>query len=223
MKKKYANVDISPTYGDWTVLSAPVTRWSLARLPCRCSCGTERTVSLYALINGRSHSCGCGHHRALLNSVTHHGQCRVGQKTRTYRAWQAMRTRCDNPQGKDKLWYKGVTYCERWRSFENFYADMGDATEGMTIDRIDSSGDYSPENCKWSTAKQQANNRSNNVIITHNGESLTVTQWAERMGVRPQTLFSRINLGWAPADVVSTPLRNRWSRQRKNKMAALNK
>jgi hypothetical protein len=94
--------------------------------------------------------------------------------------------------------------CERWNEYENFLADMGEAPEEMSIERIDNELGYSPENCKWATAKEQANNRSGNVNVTYNGETKTVAQWAEIVGIERKTLEYRIRAGWEASRALTT-------------------
>jgi hypothetical protein len=118
-----------------------------------------------------------------------------------------MIKRCTNPNFKRYQDYggRGIKVCDRWMDFANFYADMGDAPPGMSIDRIDNDGDYTPENCRWATTKQQCNNKRNNRILTLNGVSLTATQWCERIGLSQQTLASRLRAGWPVERALTEP------------------
>lgn len=112
-----------------------------------------------------------------------------------YRAWKGMRARCYSPCNKHmgKYQEEGIKVCERWNSFDNFYADMGDRPEGYTLDRIDSSKDYSSENCRWASWSTQAKNRRDfNTIITYNGKTQCLKDWAKEYGIYYQTLVARI-------------------------------
>lgn len=129
------------------------------------------------------------------NNVRHgHARESTG-RTPTYRAWDGMRDRCRNPNATHYAYYggRGIRVCERWMdSFANFLADMGEAPVGTSIDRIDSNGHYEPGNCRWSTPKEQARNRSNNRPITFKGRTQTLAAWGEELGLSVQTLSWRI-------------------------------
>lgn len=180
-------------YGSLTILSfvgsAP------ARWVCQCECGHMLVVAGTDLRAGRFKSCGCKSPRFTSERVVTHGKSR----SRTYRIWHDMKQRCsDVAKGKSrKLYYeKGIRVCIEWLSFERFYKDMGDAPDGMSIDRINGNGNYEPKNCRWASSKTQANNMSSNHMIDFNGKSMTLSEWASEIGVKPNTLLYRIKRGW---------------------------
>lgn len=126
----------------------------------------------------------------------------------TYKTWDAMRYRCLNESSKDYPRYggRGIKVCDRWKnSFEAFLSDMGVRPEGMTLDRIDGSGDYEKDNCRWATPIEQARNRRGNVVIEYKGESGNVSYWAEKMGLERKTLEYRIRKGWDVERALTTP------------------
>lgn len=132
---------------------------------------------------------------------------RAGRKTRTYRIWEAMRRRCNDPSFDSYRFYgaRGVAVCARWQRFENFLADMGDAPTSMSLDRKDTHGNYDPTNCQWATEKDQQNNRANNNLLTLDGVTLNLTQWSEKTGIARGTLRRRIASGWPTGDVLNRP------------------
>lgn len=133
---------------------------------------------------------------------TKHGLC----NTKVYRAWVTMRSRCEDTNNKRYHRYggRGIKVCDRWQSFDMFYADMGDAPHGASLDRIDNDGDYEPGNCRWATPTQQQNNTSNNRTYTHDGKTQTLAQWARDLGIAYHVLRYRLNKGWQPPKLFTT-------------------
>lgn len=181
----------------WLVLGEPTGSARHPKVSCVCDCGTNRMVDVYSLRSGGTRSCGCliGETASKLRAT--HGQSRVGKMTPTYRSWMLMNRRCHNEHSKEYYMYggAGVTICERWSSFENFYADMGERPAGTTLDRIDGTRGYSPDNCRWATPAQQSLNRKSTHWIEHNGRRLCVKQWAEELGVSDNTIYRRLKGG----------------------------
>lgn len=133
-----------------------------------------------------------------------HGQ----SNTKDYRRWQGMLRRCDQPSSSGFKDYgaKGITVCDRWKTFENYMEDMGPCPPGMSLDRKDSSKGYCPENCRWATLKQQNRNRSNTKFLTKDGVTRSIGEWAEVTGLRINTIWNRVVQG-LPIEIVLGPLR----------------
>jgi len=148
----------------WTVLETGYTVPNgAATLPgalCRCICGTERIVAV-CKIGKRSKTCGSctkkGKPPGDGQNNYRHGQC----NSPTYISWYGMKYRCSNPKNSRYKDYggRGISVCERWLSFTNFLADMGERPEGMTIDRKNVNGNYEPSNCRWATPIEQSANK----------------------------------------------------------------
>ena len=134
-----------------------------------------------------------------------HGQSKKGSESGAYKSWSRMKVRCLNKNDKSYQRYGGIgiTVCDRLMSFENFYADMGDRPDGMTLDRINNNGNYEPSNCRWATKVQQQANRKNAKLITCLGQSMTAKQWELQTGVDAATLTRRINRGIPPEVALS--------------------
>ena len=173
--------------------SGKVDKWVEIECP---ACGKACEMRLVHAKAG----CGCG--------------CLGGKKTHgmaddpIYNTWAGMLRRCNNPKAPNYHDYggRGITVCDRWTKFENFYADMGPRPKGRTLDRIDNGGNYEPSNCKWSTRQEQNDNRRNTILI--NGEPLAVV--ARRHGMSPKTLYNRyVLLGWTLERALNTPVRRK--------------
>lgn len=133
--------------------------------------------------------------------IASHGHCSEGKVSPVYLSWGGMIARCTNPKATGYIYYggRGIEVCERWFKFENFLKDMGDRPEGMTLDRFpDKNGNYEPGNCRWATMEEQNLNKGNNVLLTHEKETMTIAQWAKRVGISARTLRDRIKVyGWS--------------------------
>jgi hypothetical protein len=135
-------------------------------------------------------------------------------RTKIYKVWKSMKSRCDDPKqhGYHNYGGRGIKYDPAWADFENFYRDMGDLPKGgkkgkkITIDRLDNDGPYCKANCEWKTLKENLNNRRTNATVTALGMTLTYAQWAERLGVSWSCIRNRIErCGWSADDAVSQP------------------
>lgn len=128
--------------------------------------------------------------------------------TPVHLVWKAMLQRCHNPNSKSYPSYggRGIVVCDRWRqSFTAFMSDMGQRPEGMSVERIDNDGPYSPGNCKWATASEQGRNRRDQTHITANGETMSVSKWARKLAFPRYVLQNRLTRGWSHERVINTP------------------
>lgn len=159
---------------------------------CKCDCGNEAYITTSNLLNGHNKSCGCLHGRNMIRT-----------KERLYSIYKCMKTRCFYNSHKSYSNYggRGITICKEWLDdFMNFYnwaIDNG-YDDNLTIDRIDTNGNYEPSNCRWVTMKEQERNRRNTIWIYYNGQTKPLAQWAEDYNIKYATLKQRI-------------FRNKWS------------
>ena len=134
-----------------------------------------------------------------------HGESPHAIRTKEYNVWRMMRQRCSRPTHKAYKWYggKGIGVCKRWNDYSNFLADMGRCPHGYSLDRIDSKGDYSPKNCRWTDWITQENNRANNRFFSLNGKIQTVPQWARELGINKNTIWTRLRRGLSFKEAIS--------------------
>ena len=158
---------------------------------CKCDCGNYKTVRGDHIYRKETISCGCQHYVKKYNNFN----------KRLYNIWITMKQRCSNKNANHYNNYggRGIGVCDEWAndyaafhkwSMENGYSD------GLTIDRIDNSLGYSPENCRWVTKVEQSNNRRNTRYVDFNGKSMPVSEVARKIGINPNVLLSRLNRGW---------------------------
>ena len=131
-----------------------------------------KSIAACELKSGKTKSCGCYDAERKRTETVKHGF----NRTPTYVCWSNMLARCTNPKRRDFKNYggRGISVCERWRSFENFLADMGEKPPKLSLDRVDNDENYGPDNCRWATQKQQVLNRRN--TINPNNEPMTLLQ-----------------------------------------------
>lgn len=167
-----------------------------------CSCGVRKIYPGSWVARGETTSCGClGLEQNAAKHRTH------GMTfTTEYKVWRAMKGRCLRKSNKQYADYggRGITVCERWLKFENFFADMGKRPEGLTLDRLDNNGNYEPGNCRWRDMTEQSNNKRNNRVLSFNGERMSVSMWAKKLGSKADTIRHRLSFGWSVERALTT-------------------
>lgn len=146
-----------------------------------------------------------------------HGHARDGAISKTYGVWKSMRHRCRNKNDPNYHHYggRGITVCERWNSFENFLADMGEKPDGLTLEREDNDRGYGPDNCRWASWSDQHRNTRHNRMLTMGGRTQCLKAWAQETGVSPVTISSRIKLyGWSVEEALTLPVGTKGQRRR---------
>lgn len=186
-------------FGKLTVFEKVRVSYGKYKWRCLCECGNEHLVSTYHLLNGDVTSCGCMHNKYG------HGMT----NTRLYNIWCTMKARCNRETSAKYSRYggRGIRLCQEWLRFENFYSwAMANGYEkNLSIDRIDNDGDYCPENCRWATAQQQANNTSKTKRITAFGQTRTLEEWAKETGINKKLIYKRLRMGWSEESALTIP------------------
>lgn len=206
--KPRLNIKSGDKYGKFTVLSdtepyrLPSGQINRAVL-CECECGNIKTVRVAHLTRGRISSCGC-------IQGERHGEC----KSLLYNVWRGMKNRCHCQSYPEWHLYggKGVEVCREWRSsFLTFkeWCNSNGWKHGLHIDRIDSNGNYEPDNCRFVTPVENSRNRSVTIMATYRGETRSLIDILERIGMANdyETIRARIKRGWADQAAIDTPIR----------------
>lgn len=182
-------------FGRLTVIKREEGEYNTAHWECKCDCGKICIVQGRKLRDGLTKSCGCLQREIAKNNHTKHGK----SKHPLYSVWKGMRNRCNNRKDSKYKYYggKGVKLCADWEDFQSFFdwSIKSGYSDGLTIDRIDNNKGYCPENCRWVTIEFQSRNRSNCFYITHNGVTMTASEWERATGVCRKTIIYRISHG----------------------------
>lgn len=197
---KYMMSLVGQQFGRWTVIG-PRTEddKGTVRWQCECSCGKIVDVCHTHLRGGKSVSCGCLRVEQIVDKFTTHGK----SKTNTYSIWVGMLKRTVGKKKVKNYSERGISVCEPWKVFENFYADMGERpSKKHSLERLDGDKDYSPDNCIWATRIVQNNNTRRNHYLTVYGKRQSVSQWVREVGVSKTTIAKRLKCGFPECSVL---------------------
>lgn len=197
---------IGRRFGKLFVTSEAGRIGSILAFACQCDCGNAVTVRGPSLRSGNTTSCGCVHKAMVGELNKKHGK----RRTTEYSIWQNMISRCTNPNVKCYSRYgdRGISVSDEWMVFENFYVDMGDRPEGMTLDRIDNNGPYSKDNCRWATVAEQNRNTRRTKLVEYCGKKQCLKDWANEFGMAYNTLRKRFLIyNWPFEKALTTPPR----------------
>ena len=221
-RSNYVEIHVGDQFGKRTVIDVqPLTvpDEKCHYVACQCSCGKIDIVPATMLRQGIGHACT----KCKNPSALRHGHSSHRTITRTWRAWSEMKRRCENPHTKAWQWYggNGVTVCARWHQFESFLEDMGvHPGPGYSLDRMDHDKGYEPGNCRWATVAMQHRNMSSNRLLTLDGITQPLCDWAEAKGLNAGTIRSRLRYGWSVERALMTPVDSRISEGRKRQLLA---
>lgn len=185
------------TYGHFVVIArAGRAAKGQALWECKCVCGKHVVLNGQKIRSGHNTSCGCMKGKANIK----HGM----RNTATYNTWCAMKQRCNYPKNDQYADYggRGITVCDRWVTFENFLADMGERPDGMTIERNDANGNYEPDNCRWATMQEQQRNRRSTIKVERDGRTQCIKDWCVELGLDLDRVYGRIRRGAIPSEAL---------------------
>lgn len=176
----------------------------------RCRCGVEFEAVIASAVSGNTKSCGCYEKEQASIRSRKHGM----RHSAEYAIWCGIKKRCYNPKDINYKNYgsKGIKVCEKWvNDFAAFFKDLGfRPSHKHSVERIDSKGDYEPNNCRWATSVEQNRNRRNNHLVSYNGATMCITEWEEKLGMKRGVLQSRIvEYKWEVEKAITTQVRRR--------------
>lgn len=186
---------------------------------CKCDCGNEVKVISADLKSGHTKSCGCLHIQRIIQYNKQTKSTHNMTNTRLYKIWYTMKQRCYYTKHKSYNNYgaKGIRICQEWiNDFQSFYDwaikngyDENAKYGKCTLDRIDVNGNYEPDNCRWVDMKVQTRNRTNNHLLTYNGETHCISEWAEKLNIPKYAIMNRLRQKWNLQKIFNTPIRKR--------------
>lgn len=189
-------------FGSLTVVGYIGKRNGKSVWRCKCDCGNETESMTSNLTRGLSTSCGCKRKKTCSDRMKAINYKHGGSRTRLFRIWSGMKSRCfdKNDPAYPRYGGRGVKVCDEWK--ENFpafqqWALSSGYSEVLSIDRINVNGGYCPENCRWATREEQANNKRTNRFITYGGKTMTISQWERSLGYRRGLILVRLKNGWS--------------------------
>lgn len=192
-------------FGKLTVLKRIKNKGHNPHFLCLCECGNLKECDSYMLKYGKITSCGCDSKQKRIIAHTKHNET----KTRLYNIWQQMKQRCYNEKSISFIYYgqKNITICNEWKydylNFRNWAMNNG-YKENLTLDRIDTKGNYCPENCRWISNAKQQRNKNNNRFLTFKNKTLCVAEWSEKTGIKSQTIYQRLRRNWTIERTLTT-------------------
>lgn len=176
---------------------------------CKCDCGRETKALAYALRSGHKKSCGCLRSDLSTKRVVSYNTTHGESGTRLYSIWTGIKGRCNNPH-YEAYGGRGIKICPEWdQDFTTFkqWAISHGYDETLTIDRIDVNGNYEPGNCRWVSKSDQHYNKRSNHYLEYDGVSLTISQWARVLGMKPYQISLRLRRGWSIEEALMTPIK----------------
>lgn len=216
-------IDLSgKRFGRLTVINvADRTTSGTIRWDCVCDCGGRTKATTSSLRNGNVTSCGCyGRERAAAR-MAKRSKTHGWSKTKLYKKWRSMLDRCEDCSNKKYRIYgaRGVRVCDDWHRFEPFleWALMSGYSESaergnLTLDRVDTNGNYEPDNCRFISTAAQNRNKRTNVMVSHNGKTMTAAEWSRELGGSRNLVSRRLSNGWDKETAVTTPVHKEFDR-----------